>query len=43
MVSLREVEPKILRMAIWVKYFMVKRQNGECNARNLDGFLRYEI
>ena len=35
LVSSREVDFKVLRMAIQFQYFfMIKRQNGECNVRN---------
>ena len=40
MVSWRVVDSKVLRMAIQFEYFLlIKRQNGECNARHLRRFL----
>ena len=40
MVSLREVDSKVLRMAIqFVSMFSDERQNGECNVQNFRRFL----
>ena len=38
MVSSREVDCSVLRMAIKLKYFDKENQNGECNLEILDVF-----
>ena len=41
MVSSREVDSKVLKMAIQYEYFffLIKKQNGESNVRNFRRFL----
>ena len=39
MILSQKVDSKVLRMAIELKYFDEKRQNGDCNVRNFRRFL----
>ena len=39
MVSSREVDSTVLRMALQLEYFSDKKENGECNVRHFTPFL----